>query len=83
MIFNISDNICNLADSAVLRGLRRMTALGSDAHRKVSIALFCNTDARKVALENMLDIYRQYGTALVNNTVAFAPASLEATTSSS
>ena len=69
MVFNISDDICNLADSAVLRGLRRMSALGSDAHREVGIALFGDTDTCKIALEDMLDIYGQYGAALVNNAV--------------
>ena len=77
MVFNISDDICNLADSAVLRGLRRMSALGSDAHREVGIAFFGDTDTGKVGLEDMLDIYGQYGAALVNNAVKVNATGLE------
>ena len=38
-----------------------MSALSSDAHREIGIALLRDSYARKIALENMLDIDGQYG----------------------
>lgn len=69
MVFNVFDDIRYFAYGAVLRRLRRMSALSSDAHREIGIALLRDAYARKIALENMLDVDGQYGSALIYDAV--------------
>ena len=69
MVFNVFDDIRYFAYGAVLRRLRRMSALSSDAHGEIGIALLRDAYARKIALENMLDIDGQYGSALIYDAV--------------
>ena len=77
MVFNVFDDIRYFAYGAVLRRLRRMSALSSDAHGEIGIALFRDAYARKIALENMLDVDGQYGSALIYDAVKMDSAGLE------
>ena len=54
-----------------------MSALSSDAHGEIGIALFRDAYARKIALENMLDVDGQYGSALIYDAVKMDSAGLE------